>query len=474
MPSDDSQVGLYRLRDDIDFLSALRPKPRFHGLGWYRDPWGSQPRWIKEPDEDEIGEVMEDTFCVDGIDRVSLFYQGKCNTLYTVSASTGAEFIARLALPIDPGWKTISEVATIDWVRENTSLPTPRVLGFHASNQNAIGFEWIAMTDVQGSPLPEMWPTMSWEAKAELVIRIAEFAVESFRSKEFGQIGSLTFGPARQSPDGLHTGVTEVGRIVSPEFSWDESIHQVHSRGPYNDSRQWIAARLKAAEDSVLERLYRVSPPEHELTLERLLAMAESDEANEMIIFADFDSTFYIIRKLMCWFDTFFPYDPSSWESAIPEPTMLLHHKMDAHHILVENDGTLAAVVDWEDIAVMPKWMGCRYPSFLRGRDREHEPKRGAYHSIGPNSEYCKHKYEHELTKLRRVFMNAVYALDPTWVETWQSGVPRRDYDLALKYCHDPILKWEILAWLDDLDHGSIEANFRGLEWRMMKYPNLP
>ena len=53
--------------------------------------------------------------------------------------------IMRVAIPVEPFFKTESEVATMDYVRKHTSLPVPRVLAYDSSTSNQVGFEWIVM-----------------------------------------------------------------------------------------------------------------------------------------------------------------------------------------------------------------------------------------------------------------------------------------------------------------------------------------
>jgi hypothetical protein len=59
-------------------------------------------------------------------------------------------------LPIYPKWKTLSEVAILQWVAQNTSLPV-QVLAYNIDRSNPVGFEWIMMDKVLGKPWADIW-----------------------------------------------------------------------------------------------------------------------------------------------------------------------------------------------------------------------------------------------------------------------------------------------------------------------------
>ncbi len=71
----------------------------------------------------------------------------------------------RVTLPVDPIHKTLSEVATLGFVRAHTKIPVARVIALDASNNIDLGFEWILMERTVGSPLADSWEEkMSWAA----------------------------------------------------------------------------------------------------------------------------------------------------------------------------------------------------------------------------------------------------------------------------------------------------------------------
>ncbi|KAK2046310.1 hypothetical protein LZ31DRAFT_448358, partial [Colletotrichum somersetense] len=93
-----------------------------------------------------------------------------------------------------PKWKSLSEVATMQWVRQNTSLPVPEILGFDAGRGNPVGFEWIIMSKVPGKPWVDVWKEISFQAKEQPVQQIASFCSDTFAHRFYG-IGNILPSP---------------------------------------------------------------------------------------------------------------------------------------------------------------------------------------------------------------------------------------------------------------------------------------
>jgi len=84
--------------------------------------------------------------------EVKFLSEGEWNRVYLVTdTSQGREFVFRASLPVYPWYKTKAEVATIQFIRDNTTIPAPKVYAFDSSADNALGFEWILMEKLPGT-----------------------------------------------------------------------------------------------------------------------------------------------------------------------------------------------------------------------------------------------------------------------------------------------------------------------------------
>ena len=98
---------------------------------------------------------------------ITFLARGAFNKLYAISTS----YVFRVTLPVEPFYKTASEVATLSYIREHTSVPVPRVIAHSSTANNELGFEWILMERIPGVPLKNVWPEMDMETKVREVGR---------------------------------------------------------------------------------------------------------------------------------------------------------------------------------------------------------------------------------------------------------------------------------------------------------------
>ena len=67
---------------------------------------------------------------------------------YLVTLVDRREVVARVARRFMPRLKTESEVATMNYLREHTSIPVPEVYHYDANPYNRLGGEYILMSKV--------------------------------------------------------------------------------------------------------------------------------------------------------------------------------------------------------------------------------------------------------------------------------------------------------------------------------------
>lgn len=479
-----------------DKLQA-KPESDLYGLEWVRDGiWGSEPRWTIEPDEDAIKQAVASSLNQTNAPcDIEFLAQGAFNKVYVVRfPEQEKEVIARVTLPVDPKWKTLSEVASLRWVRESTSLPVPEVISYQADGTSAVGFEWIVMSKVPGKSLDNRWRDVVFSAKEEIARRLAGFCSDTFRAQLRG-IGNLFMGDDTGPVPGgsaQEHGSFRVQRIVSSAFIWDSHIHAPVWRGPFQSSRDWLLARLSLAEMDCRERLSRLqSATPKEEDEEGGNEPEEDDEGNDKAESEEKDEdqdededegededededdaeelehTMDIISRLRRLLDDLFPR-PGSPSPPEPERTMIVHDDLSRQNMLVDDHGNLTAVVDWECVSALPLWFACQIPPLLQGKPCEEEPVKAQY----PHDEdgnvvelFWEHLDDYELTQLRRVFLAEMERLQPEWVDIFASSQRQRDFDLAVSGCSDSFLIRRIRSWLDDVEKGV--EGFEGLEERI-------
>jgi aminoglycoside phosphotransferase (APT) family kinase protein len=115
------------------------------------------PVWAAEPDIKFVQLIANKHIRMCGFGSknfsVEFFKKGAFNKLYIISAietRTGnrIERILRFSMPIHPWFTIQSEVATMEFVRLQNTIPVPRVYMFDSSGENELGLEWMIMEKI--------------------------------------------------------------------------------------------------------------------------------------------------------------------------------------------------------------------------------------------------------------------------------------------------------------------------------------
>ncbi|GMG13725.1 unnamed protein product [Aspergillus oryzae] len=429
------------------------------GLAWVQRLFNLEPRWTAEPDLQVIEQTIQSLLPSSTV-QVTFLAQGALNKIYDVKIDNEV-FVMRVSLPVDPYYKTMSEVSTVNWISRTANIPVPRIITYQSSRENPIGFEWIIMTKMPGRPLKELWRSLSFSAKTSLVGEFAAYSSCLFRNQLQG-IGNLYTSPSilkdsglpeatwpagnpsyskkssRSEKEPMPAALSDVGRIVSMHFFWGSHILQDVHRGPFMSSSDWITSRLSLSEKNCQSTLDNLPSGDLDSDDE-----ADADDATR---------TLEIIGKLKTLLPSIFPLNGDS-----PEPSILVHDDLSSRNILVHDNGELAAILDWECVSALPLWNACNYPAFLQGRPRHLEPDLGRY-KLEANGEPCdlywEHLWDYEVTLLRDVFLDRMKSLEPEWVEVFHKSQPQRDFDLAVQNCDNEFLARRIRAWIDDFTAG--------------------
>lgn len=95
---------------------------RFGGLLWVQRTFGLEPRWSLEPDLDVLRRTLLFHKPFSSLE-VTFLAQGVFNKVYSVKMDKEVH-IMRVTLPVDPYYKTRSEVATINWIHHISTPST--------------------------------------------------------------------------------------------------------------------------------------------------------------------------------------------------------------------------------------------------------------------------------------------------------------------------------------------------------------
>ncbi|KAL7951076.1 phosphotransferase enzyme family domain-containing protein [Trichoderma barbatum] len=408
-------------------------RPTQDGLGWQQTPFYLVPVWTRDPSTAAIESVSRQQLKTPSEDPCTVTFHaaGLFNKVYPVHTA-GRSFIMRVTLPVYPPHKARAEVVTLRWVHENTSVPVPKVFGFDDSNDNEIGFEWILMEHMQGTSARKRWRTMSLEQKVALTKRFAlfQFELSGLEKQEsaFKRIGTLDLPKIDlQANSKAPQTAAAPGRLVSPEFFMGDHLGYGIPRGPFHSSCDWL--------NGILTIIIR----------HQTLVLEKSEDEDDI---EDAEDILPVAQTLLALLPKIFLPNLTRLESSA-----LHHHDLNLNNILVNEQGEITAVLDWECVSALPLWMLAKMPKFLDGQPREDEPQRNSYadetpeeaakeadkrndpHYLdneGKNELYWIHKLEYEKTQLRKVYKARLTELCLEWAE---ESPLKNDFYEAVSQC---------------------------------------
>ncbi|KAI3319570.1 phosphotransferase enzyme family-domain-containing protein [Xylariaceae sp. AK1471] len=418
------------------WASSLAEDPTY-GLTLAKDGLSPHPTWAVQPTVESIIATLKTAISPARGYEARFLHEGAYSKLYEVSFENQV-FVMRVSLPVCPRSKTESEVATLEWVYQYTDLPVPRVRAYDSSRNNPLGFEWILMTKIEGKPLSECWQSIKMGSKERLVKQIAAFTAAAFHQPFHEGVGSI-YKTTSNSDSRTH--VRE--RAISDQ-----------SRGPFSKASDWISTRLRLASSDLTGRLNDMT---YEGDRETIKNMSELVNRVERLMPRFFPASGAISTVILTDPDTDTVAHNSEKQ---PMQTVLCHDSLSLDNMLVDDDGTLRGIIDWQCIPCLPLHESCQFPAFLQQEyDRLKEPV-GVRYLIDkdgpPHPAYFRDRGQYELTKLRWLYVREMLEHTPEFVNVWRSetNADLRDYEAAVQNCDNEFAFELVEEWVMALENG--------------------
>ncbi len=408
--------------------------PNQGALEWVEGAFGLEPSWTKEPDVDIISQIIRKhlNFTQDTPIKAELKSKGAFAKLYDITSPDSA-YSMRISLPVDPVHSTESAAATIEYMRQHTSISSPRIIAYSSNNLNELGFEWLLTDHTPGFPLYKAWRKLSWDSKAVFIKQLARHQAELLKH-EFHKIGNLHNQGKK----------TAVDQLVSLSSYQGHHVTNRAVRGPFMSSHEWLKARLQC------------------VLAEQQHVIDTSCDEDEM---EDAEFAHKLAQQLYELLPTVF----LSYASAT-EVTVLAHRNLSIHNIFIDGGGKLSKIMEWECVSAMPVWRACRLPQLFEEREREERPIKENY---GPDSDeeddkdddgldnegitdlYWEHLLEYELTQLRTIFVQEMETRSPGWSMLAKQSALKDDFERAIEECDNGWRNKSVKRWVDALANGE-------------------
>ncbi|KAK2865461.1 hypothetical protein FQN49_003544 [Arthroderma sp. PD_2] len=196
--------------------------------------------------------------------------EGGYNRVFILRMDTGKRVVARIPTRVagPPRLTTNSEVATMAYLRQKTSLPIPRVLSWSDDPSNAVGVEYIIQESADGVQLHEHWPSMDMVQHMQCTQGLS-LKIRDMASLDFPAYGNIYFTDAPIEEElkiPLEDGFC-IGPYCSPLF-WNCGAGEAdiyngsnRNRGPWRNLTEYTSGLI----DTGFSRLPKNQPSDDRL-----------------------------------------------------------------------------------------------------------------------------------------------------------------------------------------------------------------
>ncbi|KAJ2857694.1 hypothetical protein J3B02_000822 [Coemansia erecta] len=352
---------------------TLAETPRDHGLSAYEG-------WI---DFEQLAAVAAQSLGIDSMQcRVGQRHETEYMLFYEIieTAAGDDSWIAQIPKPTVAAGVFESEIITMAYVAENSSISVPMVFASDFTSLNSVGVPYAITSRIQGDSLGKHWHQLNSRAKRKVLDQIADIVVQLSQMR-LPMVGSLIG----------RNGELVVGPLLEPrqsEFGYAQPDSHAISRhsGPFSSAAEYFRAMIQASLDA-LDVIEGGDRHQGEPSMDRI-------ELSTYMEFAlEFGST------------------PGSDSFA------LMPRCLDLHNFLI-NPGTwqITGVVDWTFSGSRPLSTVVQPPAFTFDDSPRWEP-------VGLEMRL---RYRRNLVRYRRWFMAGVRK------KAWAALGKRGSEDLAL------------------------------------------
>ncbi|KAH8117821.1 hypothetical protein DFH11DRAFT_1570878 [Phellopilus nigrolimitatus] len=236
-----------------------------------------------------------------------------------------------------PPYIIMSEVATMHYIRDYTSIPVPRVLAYEVDSAHPLGC-FLLTEKALGVSLDIILPSLSLGDQDRVVAQIATWSAKLSRHR-FGAIGSLY----ANSEDGYL-----VGPIVATQFFAEGRSHLRLDRGPYATAKNYLLACTQREIDCARTLVTQ----DASLSYQRDLENCKLQVDQSMLLLSD------LVQRCRGLDDDDPELAPFSFD---------FHDMGPRNFIISRNDPTrIISVVGWDCIQIKPLWQCGRIPRWLQ------------------------------------------------------------------------------------------------------------
>lgn len=249
-----------------------------------------------------------------------------------------------LRIPRERESRPEQQVATLNYVRQRTSIPVPMIEATDFTSNNAVGKPYVLQRRTPGKDLDSVWDELSHSQRCVIAQEVGNVirTLLSVESPSAGTIGAATNGSyySDDLPNIVPFILTDAHGEVVEEIESDSATGAGLSRSRKNTLEffeQYLSRWRKSAISQDPE------DPGHDVEL--------------------YDDMLKVVREMN---------DLGLFE---PDLNCLCHLDLHPRNIMVEYNAEdsirVTGVLDWDEAVVAPKFVNCQPPGWLWGYDKD-------------------------------------------------------------------------------------------------------
>jgi len=230
-----------------------------------------------------------------------------------------------------------SQVATLDYLREQSSVPVPRILHTSYSGEDN-GRPYIVLEKSKGSSLDAVWSSMEPFQQDLVIGQIARWMMELF-THSFDKIGSLY--PVEGNP-----GAVQLGPVAQSLFYIDGRAEYPLDRGPFSSAKDYLSGCAQRELDSSRFMFSQDTSKEYQMRLQE-----EKDNV---------ERSMHLFEQLI--------HQCPGLDGGDPEmaPFTLDVHNLTMRNIIVDpEDHARIISVEFVPLTTLPRWCCAKIPPWL-------------------------------------------------------------------------------------------------------------
>ncbi|KAL1647706.1 hypothetical protein SLS58_002507 [Diplodia intermedia] len=232
------------------------------------------------------------------------------------------------------------QVRTLQYISRHTNCPIPEIISYDTTFNNAIHSPYVAMTYIEGRSVEDLWyddtGPLPLEEIRQNILRSMAKAVSELRTLTFDKMGTLQFG-AEQDDNPTIGPFVLLNFGASRTSSFMNYISEM-DKNPLSDSRAWLRGRLEEWRREEMQpsddNPCQVGPARYQkIGMYRLFSMLLDE----------------------------FPGPEDGEEKFVLAPP-----DFDWQNILADDNGNVMAILDWDRVETLPRYLGwSTFPEFL-------------------------------------------------------------------------------------------------------------